>query len=441
MIGRALPRRSAKPAVAWLRVVAPWWLAACAPGAADPPAQQAKTETVAHASEPVPAPEVSGDHEGLSWIEDDWARASARAKQRGVPIIADMWAPWCHTCMSMRSTVLLDKSLEPLAERFVWLAVDTDKPQNAELMGKLEMSMWPTFFVLEPDDASVHAEFSGAATVGQFRSFLEDGEATYLDAHGTSLAEDDPRRWHRDGIRLAQAKHWDAADQAFARALELAPDSWNRRADVLVARIRGRLKAKDFAACATLAREQLATVERWRAASVTDFSLYANLCLKELEPAVAEPVRAQLIAALHELSEDQDAPLSVDDRSDLLMNLRELQIAAGDETAARASAERQRDLLAKAFHDARSPTEAMTYNWPRCEVAVYLGEGEALLPDLQKNVADLPHEYDPPYRLAWLLHELGRDAEAKPHVEAALEKSYGPRRERIEALAAKIDDP
>jgi len=30
----------------------------------------------------------------LPWIEDDWTRAVALAKQRKVPIFVESWAPW-----------------------------------------------------------------------------------------------------------------------------------------------------------------------------------------------------------------------------------------------------------------------------------------------------------------------------------------------------------
>jgi hypothetical protein len=30
----------------------------------------------------------------LPWIEDDYARAAAEAKRRGVPIFVEAWAPW-----------------------------------------------------------------------------------------------------------------------------------------------------------------------------------------------------------------------------------------------------------------------------------------------------------------------------------------------------------
>jgi hypothetical protein len=31
---------------------------------------------------------------GRDVVEDDWPRALALAKERGVPIVVDVWAPW-----------------------------------------------------------------------------------------------------------------------------------------------------------------------------------------------------------------------------------------------------------------------------------------------------------------------------------------------------------
>ena len=37
------------------------------------------------------APAVAG---GLPFVSDDYPRALAAARQRGVPLVVDVWAPW-----------------------------------------------------------------------------------------------------------------------------------------------------------------------------------------------------------------------------------------------------------------------------------------------------------------------------------------------------------
>src|ERR1700690_1905413 len=72
----------------------------------------------------------------LVWHEDDYEGARACAKQRGVPLVVDMWARWCHTCLSMSQYVLADPALAPFADRFVFAGIDTDKPGNALVVAK-----------------------------------------------------------------------------------------------------------------------------------------------------------------------------------------------------------------------------------------------------------------------------------------------------------------
>ena len=91
----------------------------------------------------------------------------------------------------MKHYVLVDPGLAPLADRFVWVAIDTDKPKNAAVLTKLKVEAWPTFFVVGPDDESVQARFIGAASVKQFREFLLQGERGVQSADG-GLVPDSP---------------------------------------------------------------------------------------------------------------------------------------------------------------------------------------------------------------------------------------------------------
>src|SRR5690606_4050965 len=132
------------------------------------------------ASTPAPAPAPSPST-GLPWIHDDLVAARARAQATGRPLVVDLWAAWCHTCISMQETVLRDPSLVGLADRFVWLALDTERESNAAALEALPVEVWPTFYVVSPDGA-IQARHVGAGTVGQVRAFLDAGEAGHLDA-------------------------------------------------------------------------------------------------------------------------------------------------------------------------------------------------------------------------------------------------------------------
>src|SRR5690349_19631534 len=43
---------------------------------------------------------------GLVWYEDAPDAAFAAARAAGRRVVIDLWAPWCHTCLSMQNFVL-----------------------------------------------------------------------------------------------------------------------------------------------------------------------------------------------------------------------------------------------------------------------------------------------------------------------------------------------
>jgi tetratricopeptide (TPR) repeat protein len=69
---------------------------------------------------------------------------------------------------------------------------------------------------------------------------------------------------------------------------------------------------------------------------------------------------------------------------------------------------------------------------------VYLGKGLELVADLQKSAAALPAEYDPPYRLAWVLFKSGKLDEAVEWNAKAEKLIYGPRKARVLSLRADL---
>jgi thiol-disulfide isomerase/thioredoxin len=428
---------------AWIVAAAALAAGACkkhqaAPAPVPGAGSAAAAGSAAGAADPCAGGEARG---ALTWHEDDYDQALACAKQRGVPLVVDMWAPWCHTCLSMSQYVLTDPSLAPVAARFVWLGIDTDRETNAKVVAKLPMQAWPSYFVLAPDDGAIEARFVGAATLAQFRAFLHQGEAGVLEARAGGLPPDSPLRHVRDGDRATAAGDLAAADAAYGAALAAAPADWARRPDVLVAQIGTRYKAKDYAACVDLG---LAGMDQTgRAASVTDFLVWALYCADEETKARAEPARVaelrrRAAARLRQIVDDAGAPLSVDDRSDAMANLREVLDTLGKKAEARAVAERQARLLDDAAARAPTPMAAMTYNWPRAEVYVYLGRPMDLVPALEKSAADLPDQYDPAYRLAWVLSKAGKLDDAQIWADQAAARAYGKRRVHMMELSADI---
>ncbi|HLU68564.1 MAG TPA: thioredoxin family protein [Kofleriaceae bacterium] len=383
----------------------------------------------------------------IPWVSDDWTGALARARQAGLPVFVDLWAPWCHTCLSMKQVVMVDPAMAPYLDRFIWLEIDTDKPENAPVLETLAIEVWPTLYVVSPppegggpQEVQVQARHLGAASVAQLRDVLEQGEKGHLDAMAAAgqLDAASPLGRVRAGDRAAAAGDHAAADRAYGEALAAAPADWPRTADVLVKQIAARYRAGDLAGCADLAMREAERAALGATASVTDFAYYGDRCAAALDDPRARLLRGRLSDAIRKVVDAPDAAMSVDDRSDALRVMRQIAHDFGDEETAREIAERQRALLDRAAAEAPSAMARMTYNWPRAEVYMYLGRAAELIPDIERSVAELPEEYDPPYRLAGLYLEVGRLDDAMKMAERARGLIYGPRKARVLILIADI---
>jgi tetratricopeptide (TPR) repeat protein len=198
------------------------------------------------------------------------------------------------------------------------------------------------------------------------------------------------------------------------------------------------MKLKDFAGCLQLAETE---DPPGNAASVSDFLVSAMTCAEERAKDEAPRVtklRERAVARWQKLLDDPAAPLSVDDRSDAMASLRETLVALDKAAEAKTIAEKQRALLDDTAAKAATPMAAMTYNWPRAEVYVYLGRPLELVPALEKSAKDLPAEYDPRARLGWIYLKAGKYDEAAKWTDESLKLVYGPRKTRVLAQRAEI---
>ncbi len=369
----------------------------------------------------------------LAWVENDYDGALACAKEKNLPLVIDLWAPWCHTCLSMQSTVFRDAAMTPMATRFVFAAIDTDRETNAKAVAKLPLSAWPTFYVVAPEDGSVLARFAGGASVAQFTAFLEAGAAARTAVDGAAkhlLAAE----------RALAAKDLATAETELTAALAAAPATWVRKPDALVSLIHTKRKRKDVAGCFALGQASLD--ETGNAASATDFAGIALECASERakdEPDKVPAFRERVIERLQKLLADSAAPLSYDDRSDAMAYLREVLATVGRKPESTTIAEKQRMLLEEAIAKAPNPVAASTYNYQLADVFIALGRPLEAVPALEKSAKALPGEYDPAARLGWVYLEGGKLDEAAQWTDKALKLVYGPRKARVLAQRATIE--
>lgn len=383
-----------------------------------------------------PACAKAKKHGDLAWLEDDYPSALACAKATHVPLVVDLWAPWCHTCLSMKSTVFMDKALAPQADKFVWVSLDTDRETNAPAVAKLPLAAWPTFYVLGEDE-SVLARFAGAASLAQFSAFLDAGLASRgaTDASAQALLAAE---------RALAVKDFATADAQLQLAVSKAPSTWSRLPDALVSWIHTKKSRNDDAGCFELAENHVAGEGLGNAASVADFIGIAAECATDLlkaDPTTKDRVdtfRTRAIAELKKQYSDANAPLSVDDRSDAMVYARELMVDLGDKEYAKETAEQQVALLEDAIKNASEPMSAMTYNYQLADAFIFLERPLEAVPYLQKSATDLPNEYDPAARLANVYYEAKRYEDAKLWADKALSLVYGPRKARVLEIRANV---
>lgn len=107
--------------------------------------------------------DVSAGVGEVRWFEDDAEQALVAAQREKRLVFADLWAPWCHTCLSMRQQVL-DAEQVPELAGLVLLAIDTERAKNEEFLRQFPIGVWPTFYVIDPATREVRGRWLGGAT-------------------------------------------------------------------------------------------------------------------------------------------------------------------------------------------------------------------------------------------------------------------------------------
>jgi tetratricopeptide (TPR) repeat protein len=394
--------------------------------------------TSAPATTAAPATAEPPKKTDVPWVHDDFAGALATAKRENKPLFVDAWALWCHTCLSMQKFVFPDPALAPLHDRFVWAAIDTEKPESAAFLEAHPIDAYPTFLILDPADGSVAARWPGSMSLQQLRTFLEEGERAIQLAHAGQLAPGDPLALLRAGDKAVQQKQFGEAARLYARARVGAPPDWPRRAEALTSEVRSLGKAGEHGACVDLALVEMGSTGNGPNAG--DLVAYALGCAEKLPK--EDPRVATLRKAGHDrlvaLVQDAAAPLSADDRGDIWRMVWDLRETAGDTAGAKDAARARIALLDEAAARAPDAEAASTFDWARAESLLYLDRGADAVARLTESERRLPNDYNPPARLARVHYTMKNYAEALAAMERALPKAYGPRKGGLLALKADI---
>jgi thioredoxin-like negative regulator of GroEL len=399
------------------------------------PASAVKAPNVG-ASMPDPGPPQSGRtlRNGIGWFHDAPDAAFALARREHKPVVVDLWAGWCHTCLSMQEYVLSETKLPGVSQRFVFLAIDTEKPSNAGFLKKFAVSVWPTFYVLGPEAREIRGRWLGAATPSQFMRFLNDAERALEPAAAgseTSLSR------MRRGDTLAAERRFAEAAVEYDSALRAAPVAWPRRPEAVLALAAAHKQARAFEACASVYSSSAPLVET-APLSAADLAATALTCASELPRAsnLINQVRNRARGELERLCTNAHAELTPDDRADACGLWFDVSEALNDD-ASRARAGRTRLAVLEAAASGVPDEIAAMYDFARSDTLTKLGRGTEAVSLLKARARALPQNYNPPHQLARVFRALKRWDDGLAAIDRALPLAYGPR--RLGLLGVKVD--
>jgi len=383
----------------------------------------------------LPTPAAFAAGAVVPFIEDDYAKALAQARARRLPVFLEAWAPWCHSCRSMQAYVYTDAKLARFADRFVWLAIDTEKPGNAATVAKYPVGAWPSMYVIDPQSETVAFRWTGGATIDQLVRFLDEAGAT---PSAGSKAADAVQEKLAEADRLNGAAAWDAAANAYAFAIAHAPAPWAplpRAADAYLFALQ---KADRGGECASAARELLPRLTGTpSSAFVAAIGLDCAVGLAADAPG-RDAAIAGLERAAHAALEDPRLGLAADDRSGLYISLIGARDDAKDKVGKQRLASEWIALLESAAAQAPTPQARAVFDSHRLSAYLEVGEPQRAIAMLETSERDFPGDYNPPARLAVAYRAMKDFPRALAASDRALTKAYGPRRLGILRTRANI---
>jgi thioredoxin-like negative regulator of GroEL len=370
-----------------------------------------------------PASDPSSEQAGhIVFSENDYARALATAKRTKKPLFVDAWAPWCHTCLSMRSYVFDDPVMKPLAGQFVWLAMNTETPPGEEFVQKFPMSNWPTLWVIDPTSQTPLVKWVGSATATELSAVLGD------------LTNKQPGAGAADGAKIA-GDHASATGDAvgaiadYRVALSKSPKGWPARPRVAEALSMRFYETKAYRDAVLLADQELGTMPKGTSkANVALNALIGAEELPENDPARNLGARR---ATVEQIARDMTVPMLADDRSSLFEALVDLAKERHEDDETQRIAQPWSEFLDAQAAAAPNAQARAVFDAHRTEAYLALKTPEKAVAMLQTSEREFPEDYNPPARLARALFAAGRKDEAMASIDRALELVYGPRTLRL----------
>jgi tetratricopeptide (TPR) repeat protein len=362
----------------------------------------------------------------IVFIEDNYGQALAEARAKRRPIFVDTWAPWCHTCMSLKSYVLPSEELKKLAGDFVWLSIDSEKAENAEFLSRFTNNVLPTLWVIDPTKEQAMLRWGGTVTAPELVGMLED-------VKGTAGSGEAAAHYLAGNQASAKGQLRDAIAE-YRQALKTAPEGWARRGQVVDALTTRLGETKEDAACAELAATEAPKLTGTALANVLQTGLS---CTFRLPKNARAPGMAQKLVSLgKQTAQNLSIAMLADDRSGLYEHVVAAVRELGDDAEAMRIARDWASFLEEEARKAPTPQARAVFDPHRLGAYIELGEAQKAIPMLEQSEKEMPDDYNPPARLARAYFELKKWDTSIAAADRALQKAYGPRKLRIFSLKA-----
>lgn len=322
----------------------------------------------------------------------------------------------------MRAYVFTDPALRPVAGRFVWLALDGEKAQNAAVSQRLRIPGYPTFYILDPATGRVALRWVGSMTVDQMQRILASGE-TAVRGGATPL---DAAMVRADSLYAVGADS--AATSAYLALLARVPADWPNRQRVLESALFAATQAGRDGEGAALAEDEMRGRPHGAPlGNIAAAGLGCALALPETDPRRAGYIRA-FEPVVGAIASDTTIEIAGDDRSGMWITLLDAREDATDSLGARRVAEGWAAALERDARLATTPAQRCVYDAHRLSAYIELGEPERAIPMLEQTARDFPDDYNPHARMAIAYNAMKRYPEALAESDRALAMSYGPRK-------------
>jgi tetratricopeptide (TPR) repeat protein len=383
-----------------------------------------------------PTAGAAASAEVLPFIHDDFPKALAEAKRTNRPLFVDAWAPWCHSCQSLRTYVLTDPKLRPLASNFVWLSVDTEKDVNGGWVAKYPHEALPTLWVIDPSTEKAMLKWAGTVTADELRGLLSVAVANGGQRNAQINATMDTVAAFVRGNRALAAGDAAGAIEQHRAALAAAPKDHPQRPRIVEALVTELSAQKDPAACAEVAAAEAPGLGGGTGVTSRASVIVAGLdCARDAKKTAEEDT---LLALGERDVADRDSAILPDDRSAVYEQLIESKKARKDAAGAAALAQAWAGFLDDATKQARTHEARAALDPWVLAAAIAVGDPARAIPALDRSERDFPSDYNPPARLGRAYLELGRLDAADRAADRAIARVYGPRAMRVYGLKADI---